>query len=145
MGNGSHSGGCFCGAVQLTITGEPMVMTYCHCDSCRRWVGGPVHAGCLFPADSVQVTKGSDQLTTFLRTENTGTHRKFCKTCGAPVLKYHPFIEMIDIPAVSIDDFKFEPKLHTHYPERILNIRDGLPKYKDFDPAVGGTGETVPE
>jgi len=27
----------------------------------------------------------------------------------------------------------------------VLDISDGLPKYKDFDPNVGGTGETVPE
>ena len=43
------------------------------------------------------------------------------------------------------DGLAFEPRLHTHYPERILAIRDGLPKYKDFDPDLGGTGETVPE
>ena len=47
--------GCLCGAVQLTITGEPAVMTYCHCESCRRWIGAPVHAGCLFPAENVRI------------------------------------------------------------------------------------------
>jgi len=52
---------------------------------------------------------------------------------------------MIDISAVSIPDLVFEPKLHWHYPERVLSIRDGLPKYKDWDPAFGGTDEVVPE
>ena len=52
---------------------------------------------------------------------------------------------MTDIAAVSIPDLVFEPTLHSHYPEKILSIRDGLPKYRDFDPAVGGSGETVPE
>ena len=52
---------------------------------------------------------------------------------------------MTDIPAVSIPDLVFEPKLHWHYPERVLSIRDGLPKYKDWDPAFGGTDEVVPE
>ena len=33
----THRGACFCGAVQLTVTGEPVAMGYCHCDSCRHW------------------------------------------------------------------------------------------------------------
>jgi hypothetical protein len=140
-----RTGGCLCGAVQLTITGEPAVMTYCHCESCRRWLGAPVHAGCLFPAKNVQIEKGGELLTTFRLTEESGSHRKFCMKCGSPVLNDHPGIGMTDIPAVSIPDLAFEPELHSHYPEKILSIRDGLPKYKDFDPAVGGSDEVVPE
>jgi hypothetical protein len=52
---------------------------------------------------------------------------------------------MTDVPAGSVAELAFKPRLHTHYPERVLAIRDGLPKYKDFDPDLGGTGETVPE
>jgi hypothetical protein len=52
---------------------------------------------------------------------------------------------MTDVMAVSIPDLVFEPKLHTNYSEKIISIYDGLPKYKDFDPAVGGSGETLPE
>lgn len=136
---------CLCGGVELSLTGKPVVMTYCHCESCRRWIGGPVHAGCLFPAAKVRVEKGADLLTTFKRTEESGSHRTFCRTCGAPVFNDHPAIAMTDVPAVSISDLAFEPKLHSHYPEKVLSIRDGLPKYKDWDPAFGGTGETVPE
>ena len=32
-----HTGRCFCGAVELTVTGEPVAMGYCHCESCRQW------------------------------------------------------------------------------------------------------------
>ena len=52
-------------------------MTYCHCESCRRWLGAPVHAGCLFAAKNVQVEKGVDLLVTFKRTESSGSHRQF--------------------------------------------------------------------
>ena len=108
-----RTGGCLCGAVQLTITGEPAVMTYCHCESCRRWLGAPVHAGCLFPTKSVRIEKGGELLTTFKLTAESGSHRKFCMTCGSPVLNDHPSIGMTDIPAVSIPDLVFEPKLHS--------------------------------
>ena len=31
---------CRCGAVQLTMSGEPVVQLYCHCDDCRAAHGG---------------------------------------------------------------------------------------------------------
>ena len=39
-----YKGGCFCGSVQFTLSGEPEAMAYCHCDSCRHWSAGPVSA-----------------------------------------------------------------------------------------------------
>ena len=136
---------CICGAVQLSLTGEPVVMAYCHCESCRGWLGAPVHASSLWPARNVRVQRGADLLETFKRTEGSGSHRKFCRLCGAPVLIDHPGNGMTDVPAGSVAELVFKPRLHSHYPERVLAIRDGLPKYKDFDPDLGGTGEMVPE
>jgi hypothetical protein len=138
-------GSCLCGAVQFEVTGEPFTMTYCHCESCRRWVGAPVHGGCLFHSEKVRVLKGADDLALFKRTEDSGSHRKFCRSCGSALFNDHPGIAMTDIMAVAIPDLVFEPKLHTNYAERVISIYDGLPKYKDFDPAVRGTGETIPE
>ena len=140
-----RTAGCLCGGVELELTGEPFVMTYCHCDSCRRWIGGPVHAGCLYPAKNVRFVKGKELVTVFDRTGKGQNLRTFCKACGSPIFNDHPGIAMTDVPAVSIPDLYFEPTLHSHYPERALSIRDGLPKYKDFDPQFGGTDETVPE
>ena len=31
----THVGNCFCGAVELQVTGEPAAIGYCHCTSCR--------------------------------------------------------------------------------------------------------------
>ena len=33
----THKGECFCGAVHVEVSGEPEVMGYCHCQSCRSW------------------------------------------------------------------------------------------------------------
>ena len=44
----TYRGACFCGAVQLTVTGEPAAMGYCHCESCRQWSAGPVNAFTLW-------------------------------------------------------------------------------------------------
>jgi hypothetical protein len=142
MGGQLRSGGCLCGAVRFVVTGEPMVMCYCHCESCRRWIGAPVHGSSLWLTENVEIAQGADTLATFKRTPESGSLRRFCKSCGTPVLIDHPgAVALTDIPAVSITDLDFLPALHTHYGERVVSMPDGLPKYKDFDPAVGGSGE----
>jgi hypothetical protein len=140
-----RAGSCLCGEVQFEVTGEPLTMTYCHCDSCRRWVGAPVHGGSLFRSTQVRIVRGADHLTLFKRTKDSGSHRRFCRDCGSGLFNEHPGIELTDVMASSVPDLAFEPKLHTNYAEKIVSIFDGLPKYRDFDPAVGGSGETLPE
>ena len=61
----TYSGSCFCGAVELQVTGEAKAMGYCHCNSCRSWSGGPVNAFTLWEPASVRITKGADQIATF--------------------------------------------------------------------------------
>jgi len=39
----SHPGRCFCGAVEIEASGAPAATGLCHCESCRTWLGAPVH------------------------------------------------------------------------------------------------------
>ncbi|HXQ17435.1 MAG TPA: GFA family protein, partial [Caulobacteraceae bacterium] len=57
-----HVGSCFCGNVQLEVTGTPEAMGYCHCRSCQSWSGGPVNAFSLWKPDAVQVTSGAEHI-----------------------------------------------------------------------------------
>jgi hypothetical protein len=139
----TYKSGCACGAVELEISGDPAVQVYCHCNSCRSWLGAPIHAASLWPASNVKVVKGADKLGMYKRTENS--HRQFCTSCGAPVLVEHPSFGMIDVPAGSIGGFDYQPRLHVHYGEKVMAVRDGLPKFKDFPKEFGGSGDTVPE
>ena len=133
---------CFCGAVEVEIEGDPPIMAYCHCESCRGWLGAPIHAAALFPTPNVRVTKGEDRLRVFKKTE--ASHRHFCTSCGSPVLIRHPDMGMTDVPAGTIAGLDFKPTVHVHYGERVLSIRDGLPKFKGM-PDPSGQGETLPE
>lgn len=135
--------GCACGAVQVEVQGDPNVQGYCHCSSCRGWLGAPIHAFTLWPAASVSVVKGKEKLGMYKKTESS--HRQFCTSCGAPVLVQHPAIGMTDLPAGTIQGFAFKPALHVHYGEKVLSVRDGLPKFKDFPKDFGGSGDTLPE
>jgi hypothetical protein len=134
---------CFCGAVEVELTGEPQVQAYCHCASCRGFLSAPIHAATLWPSPNVKVVKGADKLGLIKKTE--ASHRQFCKSCGAAVLVAHPAIGMTDVPAGTIAGLAFKPTLHVHYGEKVLQVRDGLPKFKDFPKDFGGSGDTLPE
>jgi hypothetical protein len=143
MSSNNYSGSCFCGAVQLTVSGEPAAMGYCHCDSCRRWSAGPVNAFTLWQPESVQITKGADELGSYSKTPNS--QRKWCKQCGGHVLTEHPGMGLVDVYAAVIPEFSFEPGVHVHYQEKALRISDGLPKMKDVPTEMGGSGEVLAE
>jgi hypothetical protein len=132
-----------CGAVKLELSGDPAVQAYCHCDSCRGWLNAPVHAAALWPAAAVKVAKGADKLGTYKRTE--ASHRRFCTSCGTPVLVEHPALGMVDVPAGKIEGLAYAPALHVHYGEKVMAVRDGLPKFKDFPKDFGGSGDVLPE
>jgi hypothetical protein len=91
----------------------------------------------------VKVVKGADQLGLYKKTENS--HRQFCQRCGGAVLVGHPALGMTDVMSVRLPSFAFRPALHVHYGEKVLSMRDGLPKYRDLPKDFGGSGETLPE
>src|SRR5512141_1237448 len=143
MSEGSRvNGSCFCGTVQFTVTGEPVVMGYCHCDSCRRWSAGPVNAFSLWKPEAVKITKGADNIGTYNKTPRS--FRKWCKTCGGHVFTDHPTMGLVDVYAAVIPDFEFKPALHVNYGETRLHVRDGLPKMKDVPKEFHGSGEVLP-
>ena len=143
MSENTYNGSCFCGAVQLTVTGPPAAMGYCHCESCRHWSAGPVNAFTLWPPDAVQVTQGADNIGTYAKTDNS--HRKWCKACGGHIFTEHPGMGLTDVYAAVIPDLPFQPGVHVFYEETVLRIHDGIVKQKDVPAEMGGSGEVLPE
>ena len=146
----NYKASCFCGAVQFELSGEPEAMAYCHCNSCRHWSAGPVSAFTLWKPDTVQITRGADNIGTFdgnphTEDEAVVSKRKWCKICGGHVYTEHPKMGLIDVPAVVIEEFTFVPSFHVHYQETLHRIKDGLPKFKDLPKEAGGSGKNLPE
>ena len=139
----SYNGSCFCGAVQITVTGEPVSMGFCHCDSCRHWSASPVNAFTLWQPESVKITQGEENVGTYNKTPQS--YRKWCKICGGHIFTEHPGLGLTDVYAAVIPDVPFIPGLHVNYGETKLHIRDGLMKLKDFPKEFGGSGIELPE
>ena len=141
--NDTQTGTCFCGAVELQVTGTPEAMGYCHCASCRSWSASPVNAFTLWKPENVKVTKGADLIGHYQKTPTSD--RQFCTRCGGHVMADHPTFGLTDVYAATIPGFAFAPGVHVNYGESVLSIKDGLPKMKDFPSELGGSGETLPE
>jgi hypothetical protein len=139
----SYEGSCFCGAVQLKVSGEPAGMGYCHCDSCRQWSAGPINAFTLWKPEAVEITQGAENIGSYNKTPNSC--RKWCKRCGGHILTDHPSMGLVDVYAAVIPGFPFQPGVHVHYQETKLRIKDGLPKMKDVPKEMGGSGLSMEE
>ena len=69
------TGGCLCGNVRLTATGEPYRVGLCHCLDCRKQSGSLFNASAIFPADAVTITGETRAF----------KGRSFCSNCGSSV------------------------------------------------------------
>lgn len=141
MAEPTYAGQCFCGAVQLRVSGAPEAMGYCHCTSCRSWAAAPVNAFALWRSENVKVTKGQENLAEFHKSENS--LRQFCRLCGGHVMTAHPAWDLIDVYAGVTPGLNFEPKVHVNYGETVLPMADALPKFRDFPKEFGGSGKMV--
>ena len=139
----SHKGTCFCGTVEIEVTGDPLGMGYCHCSSCRSWSAGPVNAFTLWKPESVKITRGADKLREFHKSPNS--RRQWCDVCGGHVMTDHPEWKLVDVYAATVPGVAFSPGVHVKYAETVLRMKDGLPKFRDFPADLGGSGESVPE
>ena len=134
---------CACGAVKVELTGEPVLQGYCHCSSCRAWGAQPFNAYTLWPSENVRVVQGEESLGAGKRNDNI-TNR-FCTRCGGSVMAQSALAGLTDVFAMIIRDFTFEPGSHVNYAERVMDMRDGLPKFRDMPARAGGTGEMMQE
>lgn len=139
----AQEGSCFCGAVKLRVSGQPVAMGYCHCGDCRLWSAGPVNAFSLWSPESVTIQSGKELIQTYHKTENS--YRKWCGKCGGHLMTEHPGFKLVDVYSAVLPTLDFQPQLHVFYAERVLSVKDGLPKMKDMPAEMGGSGEVVPE
>ena len=138
----THTGKCYCGAIEIEANGEPLDMGYCHCQNCRRFSTAPVSIFTLWKPENIKIARGEQALGKFKSSEIS--ERRYCTKCGGHVMIDHPTLGLADI-RVSLSGLGFKPTVHLNYSETVLRIKDGLPKLKDFPKEIGGSGETLPE
>jgi hypothetical protein len=75
---------CSCGQLQLTVSGEPLRVSICHCLACQRRSGSVFAAQARFARAAVEISGASTQ---FVRTGDEGGKASFhfCPQCGVTV------------------------------------------------------------
>jgi hypothetical protein len=77
-------GSCLCGEVRFEIDGPLMRSSHCHCRQCQKAHGAPFRTRARVAAADFRFLAGEELVSFYEATP--GTHRGFCKVCGAPVL-----------------------------------------------------------
>ena len=73
----SAQGSCLCGKVHVTVTHMDRHLHACHCNMCRKWVGGP-----LFAVDCGTAVTFSGKEDISVYPSSDWGERGFCKVCG---------------------------------------------------------------
>ena len=93
---------CCCGQLQLTIEGEPLRISMCHCLECQRRTGAVVSNQARFPREQITFCGNA---TTWVRTAESGNTLTFyfCPICGSTL--YFENGAFPGIVAVAIGNF----------------------------------------
>jgi hypothetical protein len=98
------TGGCLCGAVRYTISGDVVFSGKCYCEDCRK-SGSTGHSSVLAVPQQAVVMTG--KLTEFKKLGGSGQTitRRFCPVCGSRIASLPDVLSgMILISASSLDD-----------------------------------------
>ena len=122
---------CDCGALSLSLAGDPHVLV-CNCDSCQRRTGSAFGMSAYYDAEDVVFITGP--CTEYSRkSQSSGTITfSFCPTCGTSVfwrLESRP--EKIGVAVGCFNDPSFPA------PERILHL-DGKLDWVTFPERMRG-------
>ena len=134
-------GKCACGGVRFEANGEPRVQLYCHCRSCQIAHAAPLVAGALFRASDVTFSGETTRVTVTGR--EGATVRFACAKCGTKVFNEPNAKLRLILPALCDSREWFAPTMHIHAQDRVLDVRDDLPKYLDLPSPMGGSGKMI--
>jgi hypothetical protein len=80
------TGGCLCGAVKYRATKDPIRTAICHCTICQRHIGSAFAMLTAFDRGSVDVVGTLRAYSEPGGTTGKQVDRKFCPTCGTPII-----------------------------------------------------------
>lgn len=132
----TYTGQCHCGAVRYQLSGEPKVVSLCHCRDCQRSAGAPMVSWAMFPDTALTLLQG--QPTTI---NSSGTAmRSFCGHCGSGLFYRNAAIlpGIVDVQTATLDNPDLlPPSLQIQTAERLhwitrLNDLPGFERFPDM-------------
>ncbi|KAL2824184.1 Mss4-like protein [Aspergillus pseudoustus] len=80
------SGSCFCGAIRIELTGEPLKAALCHCADCRKITGSLFTYSFVVLRSQLQIS-GTGVPKPLSKRADSGNRivNHFCSDCGSPL------------------------------------------------------------
>lgn len=108
---------CHCGQLRLEVTGDPLVVSICHCLDCQRRTGSAFGMQAAFRPDEVQVVGSYKD---FARISDEADRKEhvfhFCPECGSQVFYTEPTEpDLIVVSVGSFADPSFPPPTESSY------------------------------
>ncbi|MBA3668391.1 MAG: GFA family protein [Sphingomonas sp.] len=75
---------CRCGSVTARAEGNPVRVSICHCDACKRRTGSAFSHNSTWPDDAVEV-EGETRRWTRIAESGGEVSYDFCPTCGSTI------------------------------------------------------------
>ena len=101
----TRTGRCLCGQVTYELSDDPIATVVCHCDHCQRQSGGAFSVNVIVLPSQLAV---SGELRTYTETgENDDgeyVHRRFCGSCGSPIVSELIQANMVAVKAGTLED-----------------------------------------
>ena len=131
-------GRCLCGAVTFEVSGEPLWVAHCHCESCRRQTGS-------IPATFVGYNETQVNYPDAPPTEfesSPDIFRAFCPKCGSAI-HYRRTGEIHLYLGIFNDPSQHRATRHVFYDERIhgYEMSDNLPRFSEGSRSPSHWGE----
>lgn len=99
------TGRCLCGSVTYELEGDPIATAVCHCDHCQRQSGGAFSVNVIALPAQLSI---SGELRTYVETgeddDGEYVHRRFCGSCGSPIVSEMLGTGAIAVKAGTLDD-----------------------------------------
>lgn len=141
-------GSCACGNVKIVVPkGSTILLSgYCHCTSCQKFSSCPVTSCFGIPAIEVPdcPTEVETDILGFTQMTVNGPRRFYCKKCS--VYMYSHWDSFLGFNHIPFNAFlEIPPKYHVNYIDKVISMKDGLPKYKAYPPCSSGMPSEILE
>jgi hypothetical protein len=131
------AGGCYCGRVRYTASGNPILEAQCHCRECQYISGGAPNIFMLMPTGGFAYTQGAPK--TFTRGDlPQPVTREFCAECGTHLATRRPGLEAVILKVGTLDDPSVfgtaKMAIFTVDRQPFHHVPDGTPAFERLPP-----------
>jgi hypothetical protein len=125
---------CSCGQLKLRLSGDPQLVSSCHCQACQRRTGALFGSTSFWRKSQLLAVEGERRSWRRVADSGTGLNHHFCPTCGSTVYwESEATPEMVSVAIGSFADPKFPAPVRTVWTTSKhpwLPFPDSIPRYE---------------